>query len=640
MITIAHLYFSPCLEFNICDAKKGRYCCLHPFFCKLSRLWSKKIRHLNLYKIFRLHGFRWIRKQDALYLGILSIIIGVLAGYGAIMIRQSIQWVSAFWTGSTSWSAVLHSTPWYFFILAPTCGGLLVGCINRYWLKSRQTRLISGVLEALSEKSGKIEFRQASGELVANILAVGSGASMGREAPTVSVGAALASFMGQWLGLTEQQRRTLIGCGVAAGIAASFNAPIAGVLFALEVILADYAIATFSPIVLSAVIATVVTRHELGNMSVLIIPEYHLVSGWEIPAYCLLGVFCGLLAALIIHRMHMLRLLFAHFVKKPILRPAAAGMILGICALFIPQIMSIGTHVMDDMLSENAQHLLFDSNMPILIFLVFMLLMKVITSMLCAAGGFGGGMIGPSVFIGATIGATFGLIYNAIFPDISETYGAYALVGCGAMIAAMLQAPMSSILMIFELSGNYHMMLPLMAACIVAAMVKRMFGRTSVLTEPLEVRGIEVNWQLERSWMRSIKVGQIERKPLPCISHSVSLAQLKQEYVNAAKGCIGVLDEQNLMLGIVTFEDLKPWLLDSSLDYVVIASEIANRNVRTISADSHLLEAIRIFDTETFEQMPVVSATNPRKVLGILTRQSVFSTYHRMIVEHGERENV
>ncbi|MDQ6961305.1 MAG: chloride channel protein [Mariprofundaceae bacterium] len=593
-----------------------------------------------MFKIFSRNGIRWIRKQDALYLGLLSIIIGLLAGYGALMIRYSIEWISAFWTGSTSWSAVLHSTPWYFFIIAPTCGGLLVGCINRWWLDTKQTRLISGVLEALSEQGGKINIRKATGETLANIIAVGSGASMGREAPTVGLGAAISSVAGQWLHLSEQQMRTLIGCGVAAGIAASFNAPIAGVLFALEVILADYAIATFSPIVLSAVIATVVTRAELGNISMLVIPQYRLVSGWEIPAYCLLGVFCGLLATLMIHRMHALRLAFARFVHQPFLRPAAAGLLLGVCALVIPEVMSIGSHVLNDLLLENSQSLLFDSSMPLIIFLLLLLVMKIITSMLCAAGGFGGGMIGPSVFIGATVGAIFGLIYHQLFPDVSASYGAYTLVACGAMMAAMLQAPMSSILMIFELSGNYHIMLPLMAACIIAAMTKRIFGRTSVLTEPLEVRGIEVNWQLERSWMRSIKVGSIERKPLPCVSHRLALAQLKHEYINVSKGCLGVLDDDGFMLGIVTFDDLQPWLLDSSLDYVVVAAEIANKNVRTIPSDSHLLEAIRIFDTEKFEQLPIVSAKNPRKVLGMLARHAVFSTYHRMIVEHGEREKM
>jgi len=584
-------------------------------------------------------SLHWLRMQDGIYLGALALIVGVMAGYGALFLRLGIEQMSILWTGHRAWSDAVSELPWYIYLLAPVAGGLVVGWINTKVLNFEQARVIPGVIEALTERGGRITFRKAAGEAASSIIAIGSGASMGREAPTVALGAALASMVGQRFGLTEKQLRTLLGCGVAAGIAASFNAPIAGVLFALEVILTDYAIATFTPIVLAAVMATIITRAELGNYPVFTIPEFELVSAWEIPAYIGLGIFCGLVAAFIIKALPVARSIFEEHISNPLFRPAVAGFVLGCVALFLPEIMSIGYGIVDSILLEQ---ILVDSLgwvLPITAFLAVLLIAKVLTSVMCSAGGFGGGMIGPSLFIGATAGALLGYIGHGLFPEYSESFGAYALVGCGALLAATTQAPMSTILMIFELSGDYHIMVPLMAACVVAALVKRAFGPDSVITESLEAKGIETGWVLERSWMRAVPVKKIPWRTIPSVAGSARLVELKRVYVSSGKGCVQVVDNDGLMIGIVTFEDLKEWLLDSALDQVVIAEEVANKNVICIRENDSLLDAIRVLDRETFEQMPVVSVKEPRRVLGILSRNAVFSTYHKMIVKHGEQSD-
>jgi CIC family chloride channel protein len=588
--------------------------------------------------IFR-HALHWLKGNEPLYLGLLSLLVGVLAGYGALFLRFGIEWVAELWTGERAWSMALHSIPWWLFIVAPVSGGLLVGWINNRWLPADEARVIPGVIEALSERGGHITARKAAGEAISNIVSVGSGASMGREAPTVALGSALASLLSQKLGLTEKQMRTMIGCGVAAGIAASFNAPIAGVLFALEVILTDYAIATFTPIVLSAVVATIITRAELGNFPVFTIPDFRLVSSWEIPAYVGLGIFCGLISVGIVRSLPLARNLFERHVPNPVYRPAVAGLLLGCGALVIPEIMSIGYGTVDQMLLERIKPEILGTALPLFLFLGVLLLAKAVTSVLCSGGGFGGGMIGPSLFIGATAGALFGGVAHDIFPAYSETYGAYTLVACGALLAATLQAPMSTILMVFELSGDYHIMVPLMAACVVAALVKRAFGRESVITESLEERGIETGWELERSWMRAVPVRRIPWRSVPSIDAAAPLEELKRVYVSSGKGCVQVVDEEGDMVGIVTFDDLKEHLLVETEDSDVVAADVANRKVRTISESGSLLDAIRVLDRESFEQMPVVARDNPHKVLGILSRNAVFSTYHKMIVKHGERSD-
>lgn len=580
----------------------------------------------------------WLRHQEMLYLSVLAMLIGLLAGYGAILLRVGIEWISMFWTGERSWSAALSQLPWYVYLVAPTVGGLFVGWLVHLVLPPGQLRGVAGVLEDLAERGGRVNQRQMATETLGTAVALGSGASLGREGPTVALGAAMASWLGQKLRLNEQQLRVLIGCGAAAGIAASFNTPIGGVLFAVEVILADYAINTFSPIVLAAVVATVITRAEIGNFPAFLIPEYHLVSAWEIPAYMGLGAICGLLATLLIHFLRPARTQFARLIPQARYRPAVAGFMLGLLGLAVPQVMSIGYGTVDAVLLEHPDPVFLGWLLPIPLFLAILLGAKLVATVLCSASGFPGGLLGPTIFLGASAGALFGGLVHLWSPLYTESYGAYALVACGAMTAAALQAPMTTILMVFELSGDYHIIVPLMAACIIATLIKRAFGKASVFTEALQERGVETDWHLERSWLRSVSVKQIPWRKLPRVRADTPLAKLKEVYVASGVGCVAVVDEEDLLLGIVTFSDLQPWLLDPSLDQVVVAAEIANRNVLTISEDGSLLEAIRMLDREVFEQMPVVAKDNPRKVLGLLSRNIVFSTYHKLVVQHGRTE--
>ncbi len=577
--------------------------------------------------------------QDTVYLVGLAVVVGVVAGYAALLLRFGIEWISLLWTGERTWEAAMDSLPWYIYIMAPTLTGLVVGWMVARFLPGGELRGVPGVLADLVERKGRIHPRQMGTETVGTALAIGSGASLGREGPTVALGALIASEIGHKLGLTEQQLRTLIGCGVAAGIAASFNTPIAGVLFALEVILADYAIATFSPIVIASVLATVIARSEVGNFPAFTIPEYHLISVWEIPAYVGIGVVCGLVAMVLIRSMSPTRALLRRLVSDRRLRPAAVGFVIGCMALAVPQVISIGYGTVGDMLLERVQPELLDVAVPLAAFLAVILVGKLIATVLSAAGGFPGGLLGPALFMGATVGALFGDVAHQISPAYSESYGAYALVACGALTAAALQAPLTVMLMVFEMTADYHIMLPLMAACSVATLVKRAFGRASVFTEALEERGIEAHWGLEQSWMRSVPVSRIPWRSIPAVSEHARLEELKQTYIASGKGCVQVVDDEGLMIGIVTFADLQQWLLDPTLDQVVVASEVANRNVRVISESASLLEAIRVLDREEFEQMPVVARDNPRKVLGILSRNAVFSTYHKLIVKHGEDEH-
>jgi len=580
---------------------------------------------------------RWLMRQEALYLSLLAMVVGLFSGYAALLLRYSIEWVATLWTGEIAWDRAMDSIPWYIFLLAPTGAGLIIGLINAQLLTHGEMRGVPGVLADLVQRGGRINRKQLVTETLGSAISIGSGAALGREGPTVALGAVIASEVGHHLGLAETQVRTLIGCGVAAGIAASFNTPIAGVLFALEVILADYAVATFSPIVISSVIATVISRSELGNFPAFMIPEYHLVSTWEIGIYMAIGLTCGLIAALLITMIGRLRALLVKHVPDRRFRPVLAGLCIGLLGLCIPHIMSIGYGTLGNILLERIDPVLFGIAFPLGVFFAIVLAGKLMAISLSFAAGFPGGLLGPALFLGAVVGALFGNVVHDFAPSFTESYGAYALVACGALTAAALQAPITIMLMVFELSADYRIMLPLMAACIVATLVKRAFGHESVFTEALVEHGIETGWRLEQSWMRSVKVSRIQWRPIPSIPEHTRLADLKRTYVDAGKGCVQVVDNKDEMLGLITFTDLQPWLLDASMDDVAIAGEVCNRHVQTISESDSLLDAIATFDREVFEQLPVTAADNPRRVLGILSRQSVFSTYHQLIVKHGEQ---
>ncbi len=583
------------------------------------------------------NALAWLKSQDMLYLSVLAIGIGVISAYAALLLRYGIEWVSSLWTGEGAWDKTIGDLHWYIYLLAPTLAGLLIGLINTRLLKKGDFRGVAGVLADLVDRRGRINRKQMVTETIGGAISIGSGASLGREGPTVALGAVISSQIGIWLGLTEQQMRTLIGCGVAAGIAASFNTPIAGVLFATEVILADYGMSTLSPIVISSVMATVISRYELGNFPAFMIPEYHLVSTWEIWVYVVIGVFCGLIASALIKSLAPMRALITHYIPDSRFRPAIAGAAIGTMGLFVPQIMSIGYGTVGSVLLEQINPVLLGFALPISIFLAVILFSKLLVTVISFSAGFPGGLLGPSLFLGAMVGGLFGGIIHDISPAFTESSGAYALVASGALTAAALQAPITIIIMVFELTSAYHIMLPLMAACIVATLIKRVFGEESVFTEALVESGIETGWGLERSWMRAVSVKQIPWKAIPSISEHARLEEVKQIYISSGKGCVQVVDDDGLMVGIITFHDLQECLLDAALDQVVVAAEIANKKVLTISEDDSLLNAITLLDRVEFEQMPVVAADNPRKVLGVLSRNAVFSKYHKLIVKHGEK---
>ncbi len=439
----------------------------------------------------------WTSRMPLVWL--LALLTGVSGAYAILLFRKAIGWVQWLWLGSIAENTVAtkagFSHPLVVFF-APVVGGLVVGALLVWIAPRRRAEAVADVIEALHLHRAMIGWREGLSSALVTVLSLGSGASAGREGPAVHIGATIASLFGQPFRMPLASRRVLVAAGAAAAVSASFNAPIAGVIFAHEVILGHYALSAFVPTVLASVTATLVTRMHLGDYPAFIIPHYQIVSHWEFPAFALLGLVSGLVA-----RGFLLSVSTADGLARKVpmplwLRPAAGGAILGLMAIFIPQILGVGYEA---------------TNMAIrgrygLEFVLLLLAAKMVATSITLASRFGGGVFSPSLYLGAMTGAAYGLLAAMVFPDMVSEQGAYALVGMGAVAGAILGAPLSTALIVFELTGDYQMTIALLLATSISSVVMQTLAGRSMFHWQLASRGLNLNEGPHKAIMRTLKV--------------------------------------------------------------------------------------------------------------------------------------
>ncbi|MGB3091949.1 MAG: chloride channel protein, partial [Candidatus Zixiibacteriota bacterium] len=404
---------------------------------------------------------------------ILSVVVGVGGGFGAVIFRWLIGFFhKLFFDGGTSLFSQITSHPEWLIPLIPLAGGLAVAPITYRLAREARGHGVPEVMLAVALRGGIIRPFVALAKSIASSICIGSGGSAGREGPIVQIGSAIGSTVGQMFKMSGDRVKVLVGCGAAAGISATFNAPIAGVLFALEIILGDFTMYAFSPVIISSVTATVISRAFLGNYPAFIVPAYDLVSVWEMPMYIGLGLLAGIFSVLFIKVLYKSEDIFEALKIRNSLKPALGGLILGIIGLFYPQVFGVGYEAINAALHEEA-----------LIWVLFLLVfMKIAATSLTLGSGGSGGIFAPSLFMGATLGGFFGNLVHLAFPLITATPGAYALVGMSAMVAGTTHAPITAMLIIFELTGDYRIILPLMLASVVATLVANKLHVDSIYT--------------------------------------------------------------------------------------------------------------------------------------------------------------
>ena len=572
-------------------------------------------------RIVSLYHFLVKKDPNLLFLGGL---IGLCSGLGSEFFRWLILFLKEmFFYGRFEILSIAPSVPWYFLPLIPMAGGLIIGPLSHFFPTEAKGHGVPEVMQSIALKNGIIKPRTILLRTFASAVCIGSGGSAGREGPIVQIGSSIGSALGQLFNMSAERIKILVGCGAAGGIAATFNAPLAGVIFSMEIILGVFSISTFTPIVISSVTATVVSHAFHGNTPAFIVPSYQIVSYWEIIFYIILGLLSGLIAQLYIVTLYWSE---DYFEKKinihPVLKPALGGLLIGCLAIFLPQIMGNGYEVMD--MALNGQMVWY-----ITFILIFM---KIIATSITLGSGGSGGVFAPSLFIGAMLGGTFGSLVHFIFPDITATKGAYALVGMGSVIAAAAHAPITNILILFELTNDYKIILPIMASCIIATSVVRYLSKDSIYTLKLRRRGINIQQGREVSIMGSIKVGDVMDRKVETILETTPFKRILAIFSKSTNSYFPVVNSKHKMVAILSFSDIREVMFEEGLKDLVVAKDLAATDVISLSPKDNLNKALEKFVAIDVAQLPVVDSKNQDRVIGMLSRGDLISAYNKKVL--------
>ncbi len=443
------------------------------------------------------------------YYALVAILVGIGTAGGIWLYKRLIALSHNLFFG------VLTRGPHSWLIcLSPVLGGALVGWLKQRFWGHERFHGVSGVIEAVARQQGKLPYSKAPFKVLASALSIGSGASVGPEDPSVQIGANLASFLGRVFTLSGEQVRLLVVAGAAAGIATAFNAPIAAVFFAVEILLGEISTGSLGIVILATVSAAVLTQAISGTQPAFLIPAYHFRSLGELPFYFVLGLLSGPLSALYIRLLYLLPRAF-RALRIPIwLKTALAGGIVGVVGIFLPQIFGVGYETIEDVL----QGLEVGAGL-----LLLLALAKLILTPVSLGGGFVGGVFAPALFLGAMLGAAWGQVVNGLFPALQIAPAAFALVGMAAMLAGAVHAPMTAILLLFEMTRDYHIILPLMFAVVVSLWLSRRLERHSVYTLGLSQAGLRLDHlRLQRALLGGVELEAVTvEATAPCAEKTI-----------------------------------------------------------------------------------------------------------------------
>ena len=510
-------------------------------------------------------------------------------------------------------------SPHYYLIFLPAIGGLIVGIVAHLFIKTRRSD-IEEVIEASALHGGRIKTKNAFLEVFLSIVSVGSGGSVGKEAPGVLAGAGVGSTIAQILKTPDRRLKTLLGCGASAGIAAAFNAPLAGVVFVVEVIIGELEARTFIPIVISSVFATLVSS-LIFNVRPLQISYYELVSPLnESMLYLILGLLAGVVSVLLIRSMYLFRDGFEKVPLHPALKPAIGGLGVGIIGFFYPQIFGLGYNVITEVLA----------NQFTLQLMLILLVLKIIAFSLTVGSGGSGGSIVPALFAGAMLGGAYGSLVHTALPGITAEPGAYALVGMGAVFAGTVHAPLTAMLILFELTQDYNLILPLMLACVVSNMASSSLHPESLFTEGLKRRGFTIRKGQEIDVMESMLVKNNMVQHIQTLSEDDNVGALVSLMQSSRHAGFPILDSNGKLCGIVTLEDMREKVRYGALGQRI--GDIASHDVIVAYPDENLNTVLKRLAVREIGRLPVVSRNDETELIGLITRSDIVKSYNKRVV--------
>ena len=552
----------------------------------------------------------------------LALVVGAGAGAGAVAFRYMILGFTYVFAGHRDYSAVGHAVNpelpglgIWFVVLAPVIGGLLYGPLIARFAPEARGHGVPEVMDAVSRRGGRMRSQVPLVKSLASALCIGAGGSVGREGPIVQIGSALGSTTGQLLRLPESQLRLLVACGAAGGISATFNAPIAGVFFALELILRDFETRSFAVVVLSSVAADAVGRAAFGSHPFLSLPAFSFSSPVELVLYAILGALASGAG------LSFMRALYSGegvadrlWGRRPEwLRPAVGGVLLGLVLLAVPQMYGVGYPVLERAVTGHY----------VVLVLLGLLAAKILATSLTMWIGGSGGVFAPSLFMGAMLGSAYGATVHALLPGLAASAGAYGLVGMGAVFAAAARAPITAVIIIFELTGDYRIILPLMFAVVVATTLTNAVTHDTIYTLKLRRRGIDVDRKPAANLMAEIRVAEaMSTLPRP-IDGATKLQELVARFASEPLSRLPVTDQKARLLGVLDASDVEEALERSPDGHT---ANTLMHAARTVREDESLEQAVQVLAGTDEDGVTVLSRSGGRPV-GWLTHRHILRTY-------------
>jgi CIC family chloride channel protein len=574
---------------------------------------------MNIFKAFRLDSFyHRFRSSEFAFGATLATIVGITAGLGAVFFRWLIAFFSRILFGGGT--DVLSFLGHYYVIVIPIIGGLIIGPLI-YFTGAFETKGhgVPEVMEAVTTKGGRIRARVAAIKTLASSICIGSGGSVGREGPIVQIGSTIGSILGDRLHLSQEWMKTLVACGAAGGISATFNAPIAGVFFAHEIILGRILTRHFGFVVISSVIGSVIAHAFLGNLQTFSLPTYTLKSHWELPLYFVLGAICALIGVLFIRALYKTEDIFDAIKIPEYVKPSIGGIAIGLIGLYSPYLFGVGYDGVEQALLGKIG----------LISLIALLFLKILATSFTLGSGGSGGIFAPSLFMGAMLGGIFGDIANRLLPNIVAPSGAYALVGMAAVFSAAARAPITAIIILFEMTRDYAIILPLMLAVVVSTLIAYRLSHEGIYTLKLSRRGISVRSREEVDLLEKVTVQEVMTRDFPVIPAETSFTEMADKFAKSKHHGFPVVDKNNRLKGMVTLDDMESKMGKKSHELTV--ADIATTSLITAYPDESLHDVVQKLEAKEVGRIPVVDRKDPSRLVGVLRRYDILKAYLKAI---------
>ena len=564
-----------------------------------------------------------------------AVFVGLAGALGAVLFRLMIRLIQGlFFEGTAGVAAVFEEgiaaetrdpldvaqqLAWYWRIAIPAAGGALVGPLIYFFAREARGHGIPEVMKAVAIRGGVIRARIVGVKALASALSIGTGGSVGREGPIVQIGSAFGSTIGQKLQLNAAGVRTLVGCGAAAGISATFNAPIAGAIFAAEIIVGDFAVTQFTPIVISSVVASVVTRYAIGNHPAFPVPDYEIVSPFELGPYMVAGIVAGLVAVAFIRTLTFAEDTFERVPIPEWSKATVGGALVGLMAVWLPNVYGVGYTTISGALTGQLAAGLMG----------LLVVAKIVATSITIGSGGSGGVFAPSLFLGATAGGVVGYLVEQYFPGATATSGAYALVTMGAVVAAATHAPVSAIIIIFELTQTIDIIPALMTACVISTLVAQLSYRDSIYTTKLRRQGVDIFEKQNPNVLKDLSVRDVIVLDPVVIPASADFKTILDLVVASPHNQFYVASPSGAHMGAISLQEIRRLIYEQdALQHVVVAGDLVDSSHPSVTDDVDLSVVMSIFSSSHVDEIAVVNADDPKKLVGTIREKDVIEASH------------